>query len=121
VKTGISYALNRATIADHETRKDLIGKQLIYIPQHKVSLDLHAQYKKHQAEIDYTLTGTRYDLQDESARLRAFHLVHLRYQYRFKNARLAANITNLTNSNYYLVRFFPMPGLQSEIIYQYIF
>ncbi len=121
VKSGLSYALNRATIVEHESRNDLIGKQLIYVPQHKATIDCHIQYKKHQVEIDYAITGARYDLQDESARLNPFHIVHLRYQYRFKNARLATNITNLTNSKYYLVRFFPMPGLQSEFIYQYIF
>lgn len=118
---GLAYALNMATIKDHESNKNLIGKQLIFVPRHKTLLNFKINNLKHAFHLDYTWTGRRYDLQDEGSYLKDFHWVNAEYILTFKKSKLGLKINNLTNGAYSLVRFFPMPGIHSEIIYQYIF
>lgn len=119
VTPSLSYALNIATIADHETHRHLVGRQLIFVPRHKLSKDIGIHVNKHSFHIHYTLTGRRYDLQDESSYLESMHLIHAHYVRHLKKSKIHFRINNLTNRNYSLVRFFPMPGIHGDIIYQF--
>lgn len=119
--SGFSYALNIATIAEHETRENLRGRQLIFVPKHRYVADLALHYGPHSIKTDYTFTGRRYDLQDESSYLRSIHLFGVQYVRKFKKSTFQLRINNLTNRTYSLVRFYPMPGIHSDIIYQYVF
>jgi iron complex outermembrane receptor protein len=115
-----SYSFNKTTSIAHYTDPALIGKQLIYIPMHKVGISLGANYKGHLGKIHYTYTGPRFDTPDESQSLAPIHLVNLNYSKMYGKTHFMLGVNNILNHNYQYVRFFPLPGINAEfkVIYK---
>ena len=113
------YVYNRTTALSHYFDKSLVGKQLIYIPTHKVSM--HATYyiRKSSVTLFYQWTGNRYDTPDETGKLDPVHLLHCHYSIKSGRHLLRAGINNILNKQYHWVRFYPMPGIHGELSYMY--
>jgi vitamin B12 transporter len=113
-KPTLLYAFNKTTSLDHYFDPTLIGKQLIYIPIYKGGLNLTATFHGHQIQLDYQLTGQRFDVSDESQALDAIHLVSLNYTTMLDKFHITIGLNNVLNTQYQYVRFFPMPGINAN-------
>lgn len=111
----ISYSFNKTTALDHYFDKKQIGKQLIYIPQHKLITQLKFANSSHHFQISYQLTGKRYDTTDLASALPGIHLTDVAYTYVQKKYRFNFAVNNLLNYKYDLIRYFPMPGVHAEM------
>jgi vitamin B12 transporter len=93
---------------------DVLNKQLIYVPLHKVVETFYAGKSVYYMLFSYSLTGKRYVLSDNSASLPAYSLMDFYsgatlnvHKIRF---RLQAEIRNIFNTTYQSVLYFPEPG-----------
>lgn len=111
----ISYVYNKTTALDHYTDKNQIGKQLIYIPQHKWSTKIKFENSVHHFQISYQLAGKRYDTTDHSGMLPVYHLADAGYTYVKEKYRFSLTLNNIFNQHYQIVRYFPMPGIHAEM------
>ncbi len=116
-----TYSFNKTTSVDHYTDPELIGKQLIYVPIHKTAIHSTIQLRKYTFKIDYSFTGIRYDQSDESGALDPIHLINFAAQRSIGKYQLGAQINNILNTNYEIVRFYPQPGLYLDISLKYTF
>ena len=111
----LEYAYNKTTAIEHYFDPALIGKQLIYIPAHKVKSSIQVLRQHHQLKLEYDLTGTRYDTPDNTQKLTSLHLLNVRYNYLVGKWKYMISVYNIFNRNYQVVRYFPMPGINAEI------
>ena len=116
----INFIYNKTTALDHYYDKSQIGKQLIYIPQHKVITHLKLQNKNHHVLMTYQFSGKRFDTTDHSNFLPSMHLVNAGYSFVNKKFRYQLSFNNLFNYQYSLVRYFPMPGIQAEMKWTFL-
>lgn len=119
LQPSFEYAFNNTTAIDHYFDPDLIGKQLIYIPVHKLGTHLSGGWRKHRVKLAYQWTGRRFDVSDQSQSLKPIHFLHLQYDVAVGNANINVQLQNLLNAKYEFVRFFPMPGLHADIKLSY--
>ncbi len=107
--TSLEYALNSTSAIEHYTNADQIGKQLIYVPKHKLNAAASIQMKYFETALTYRLTGKRYDAPDHSQSLPVNHIMDLNVGYAYKTWRWQINVLNLLSEDYSIVRFFPLP------------
>ena len=110
-----SYNFTRATnLSEFRGNKEAIGKQLIFTPVHKASLQGQLHYKKWHLFLNELYTGKRFSRSDETEYLPSFLLTNIGLGYRFSlnknilSARLSAQ--NLFNYHYQVIPFYAMPG-----------
>jgi vitamin B12 transporter len=120
IRSGISYAFNSTTALEHYTISDQVGKQLIYVPKHKINTFLSIHKKQFDAGVTYRFTSKRYDTSDNSASLPANHLVDLNVGYQYKSLRWQLNVQNVLNEDYAIVRFFPLPRRHFNFTLRYM-
>lgn len=111
----IQYSYNQTHALSHYTNVNLIGKQLIYIPGHKLNGTIQSRYRNHQWQLSYFYTGKRFDTPDHSHALPRIHLVNAAYSYQCSPFKYSLLLQNVLNTSYNLINFFPMPGIQAEI------
>lgn len=103
--------------------KDAIGKQLIFTPRHKGSLQVRLSHKNWDTTLDEVYTGTRLSRSDGTEFLPAYWLTNwsLGYQLPWNGQLLAARlgINNLFNYHYQLIPFYAMPGRVLEFSLRY--
>ena len=119
MKTSVYYTYNNTHAIDHYSDPALVGKQLIYVPQHKGGMSAEAFFKSHQCAFHYQYIGKRYDLPDQSRSLNPIHLVHFSYLFSFRKMQIDLQAKNLLNAQYEITRFFPMPGVHFNIQFIY--
>jgi vitamin B12 transporter len=105
----VACAQNQTTILKHYNRPELIGKQLIFIPQSKINASVDTNWKKHQLNNVFTWVGTRYQNPDNSVVLPAYHFFDISYQYQFSRLNLGFQLSNMLNHQFSIIPFFPMP------------
>ncbi len=102
-----------------------VGKQLIYVPKHKLNANLKASYKDWTLVIYHQYTGKVYTLVDNSDFLPAYHLDHLHIYRAFKTKKIAGNafvkMNNILGINYQVIAQFPLPQQNFEIGWRTIF
>ena len=109
LKTSLSYALNSTSAIEHYTRTEQVGKQLIYVPMHKLNATASIRKNHVETTLTYHLTGKRYDTPDHSQSLPVNQILDLRVGYTYKTWQWQLNIFNMLNEDFAIVRFFPLP------------
>lgn len=125
-----SYSWTKTTVVESVNPSDpSVGNQLIYTPQHRASLrmKLYAKQSKWQLSINSDFTGRVHTTTDNQPilALDPFVVLDIRAGYTFElnksTVLVTAGIKNALNTEYYLQRFYPMPGIQGvfSITYQF--
>jgi outer membrane receptor protein involved in Fe transport len=117
----LSYTYQKAQ--DVTTPKDeYYGGQIPYIPWHNGSVILNADYRKWSLNYSFIYTGERYD---SRANIPVNHVqpwythdISLMKSFLWKNRemKLTAEVNNLLNQPYEVVRCYPMPGINFKFI-----
>lgn len=121
IKIEADYAFNRTTAIEHYYDQSLKNKQLIYIPIHKTGIKTVLLGKKYRLGLNYQFTSLRYDAPDETNKLKPVHMLNATATLLANKHKIRLDINNLLNQEYNWVRFYPMPGINAEIIYSYQF
>lgn len=96
--------------AVEETGEDLIGKQLIYTPQHRLMLAGGAGYRNWSLQYRHQYAGDVYTQEDHSASLPAYHVGTIILSHAFKRGQFFARVNNLWDEDYQVIQFYPQPG-----------
>jgi len=94
-----------------------VGKQLIYVPEHRFSGVFNVVYKKFQLLYNVGFTSGVYANADHNdlSYLSSFWLHNLEINFRIENkkTRLKLNfaVLNFTNTDYQTIKNYPMPGI----------
>ncbi len=98
-------------------------KQLIYVPVHRMFLNLSVSYRGYLLNYNFTLTGQRYTTSDNNQFLPWYLLHNLTIGKEFRMNKHAFNlqfdINNLWNENYQAIEYYPMPGRSFKISVNY--
>ena len=114
---GINYTYQRAE--DHTPNSSVYGHLIPYAPEHSGSALLSVNYQNWQFNYSFIYTGGRYALPDNSTinYIQPWYTsdIALSWQYEWKNTfiqniKINAEINNLFNQNYDVIKYFPMPG-----------
>lgn len=119
LKSSVSYGFNSTTALEHYTVADQVGKQLIYVPKHKINTVISLHKKQFDASVTYRFTSKRYDTSDHSASLPANHLVDMHLGYQYSALTLQLNVQNILNEDYAIVRFFPLARRHFNLTIRY--
>lgn len=101
---------------------DGYGDQIPYIPWHSGSVILHASYRNWDFNYSYIYTGERYMLGNNTPvnyiQPWYTHDMSLSKNFQFKQVqfRLTAEVNNIFNQQYEVVKWYPMPGTNFKII-----
>ena len=115
IHLGASYTYNRALNVTDPSSRDY-RHQIPYTP--RISGAANASLATTWFTLSYSLvwSGHRYAVNQNYAENRVpgyyDHSLSLNHEWKIRNHRLSANVEclNLTNKNYTVVRYFPMPG-----------
>jgi vitamin B12 transporter len=92
---------------------DILGKQLIYTPMHNGNAGLQIGYKTWQAVWQQQFTGIRFTTSDNAMQLPVYYVsnIQIRKSLPYNNnvCNVTAGINNLTNNNYQVIAYRPMP------------
>lgn len=115
----LTFSTNQPT---NTTTEALIGKQLIYVPKHRLNASLQLSWKSWTLALYHIYTGKVYTLADNSAFLPSYHLNHLFVYKRFESKSWKGNafikLKNIFGVNYQVIAQFPMPRQHFELGWQ---
>lgn len=117
-KTGNNHFIISGNYSYTLSENDQTGKQLIYVPFHKISASLAYSYKNWSVFYQYLFNGEVFTSSDNAYTLKEFSVSNLGINYNFHKifpARLGFHIQNLTNNYYENVAARPMPGINYMI------
>ena len=122
----LQYDLTFSTNQKGIDRNDAsVGKQLIYVPRHKMNVSIQAIYKEWTLAFYHQYTGEVYTLSDNSDFLPAYHLDQLHLYKKFKTEKLAGSgfvkFNNIFGVNYQVIAQFAMPRQNVEIGWTLLF
>ncbi len=88
------------------------GKQLMYVPFHKITSNLALSYKKSEGYVQLLKNGLVYTMTDNSNELPGYTLVNIGIEHKIiKNSTsLGIKINNLFNKKYQNMAYRPMPN-----------
>ena len=115
----LDYAWTRSTNIEHYTDPSLVGKQLIYIPEHKVNISTSLTYKNWDLHIQHRWTDKRATNPDNSLQLSSYHLIDLGFQYQTQKHSWILHFNNVLHQRYEIIPFFPMPRVNAQLTYKY--
>ncbi|GGM73541.1 TonB-dependent receptor [Dyadobacter beijingensis] len=110
------YAWNKSSQekAYDNYSQDIVGKQLVFVPEHTVNANAFIQYKATRITSQFQAASKRYTTFDNTQFLDGYGLVNLLAETTFSfsgmQARVQGQIRNLTNTFYLNVRNNAMPG-----------
>jgi|AntRauTorckE6833_2_1112554.scaffolds.fasta_scaffold00592_8 iron complex outermembrane receptor protein len=95
------------------------GKQLVYIPQHSLQSSINVAYRDYMLDIGHHFTGSRYTSSDNTSYMPPFSTIDLVVSTDFSlnkkmEGALLMKVNNVTNTNYQVVAWYPMPGRNYE-------
>lgn len=102
-----------------ESEDQLLAKQLIYVPFHKLTNSIVYYFKRIGINYQYLFNGQVFTASDHSARLKEFMVSNVAVNYyltKSKNIEIGAQANNIFNENYQNVAVRPMPGRNFNII-----
>lgn len=113
------YSWNKMINLEPSSVNDLSkGKQLIYVPQHRLTSSLVAGFKGFQTTFDVSYTGKVYTSTDNTEALPAFMLMDIHLSKAFFIQRQAITlgfaVCNLANTFYQTMPYRAMPGRYFE-------
>ena len=99
-----------------------IGKQLSYVPKLKVSNLIHLKSKNWMTSLLTSYNGKVYTTSDETRSLPRYFLLDILFHYTFYDPlNITFKINNLTNKSYQVYEWYPMPGRNYSINFNYKF
>ena len=122
----LAYTYQRARDLSDPT-SDYYGGQIPYIPRHSGSVTFSGHYKTWDLNYSFIYTGERYD---SSANIAANYIqpwythdlsLSKAFQWSKAGLKLTAEVNNLFNQQYEVVRCYPMPGINFMAIAQVTF
>lgn len=115
----LTFSTNQQSISARDNTK---GKQLIYVPKHKLNATLQAEWKDWTLAYYHLYTSKVYTLFDNSDALPSYHLDHLYLYKKFGKQQLKGTafvkFNNLFGVNYQVVAQYAMPKQNFEIGWQ---
>lgn len=115
----IAYGYQEAKEADKNS--GFYGLQIPYTPLHSGSLQVHATVKRFDIAINSILSSYRYKLGDRipDNLVKEWATVDLHGAYRFllrrDKARVFAELNNVLNTQYDIIKFYPMPRINYRL------
>ena len=99
-----------------------IGKQLSYVPKLKVSNLIHLKFKNWMTSLLTSYNGKVFTTSDETRSLPKYFLLDVLFHYTFCDPlNITFKINNLTNKSYQIYEWYPMPGRNYSINFNYKF
>lgn len=93
---------------------EIIGKQLIYVPEHAANISLNYNYKYFSMHYSHQFIGSRFTTLDNLDFLPYYQLANLKVEknfiYKKNNYLLYLKINNLFNAAYQAIAYYVMPG-----------
>lgn len=122
IDANIQYHFNRTTATDHYFESNLIGKQLIYVPVHTLTSGIQITKARHGFTARLRFSGLRYYTPDNEYFNPPYYTIDIFYHYK-PNLKfdIIASIMNVTNHQYEIVRFFPLPGINGNLSFKHNF
>jgi len=134
-KRGVDVQLEQALIPEHlrlqgswsyvnavnkSDEPNLREKQIVFTPKHTVNVSLWLGARGGQALLVYRRAGERQIVQANTGEpLPAYHLLDFSLSWQKQVSRfsmkIGAALKNLTDSDYQLLRGFPMPGREAQV------
>ena len=123
VKSVISYTFSKSTVVDaYEGPSNQIGKQLRYLPYHTGKGTFELLYKNFSFLANQVFAGLRYSDETNFMELPYYFLTNLVISYNKVYKKLTGNLSlrldNLFNTDYRIVRAYPMPLRTYSINYK---
>ncbi len=116
IKSRIDYSFSKSTVTKiYEGSPDLLNKQLRYLPLHSAKGIFEVKYRNFSILFNEIYTGIRYTDEEniDIFKLPGFFITNLIFGFTHKYKTFAGNLSikidNLFNSDYQLVRSYPMP------------
>lgn len=109
------YDLNLSyLLTDELTIKD--DKRIMYTPVHIATVDINFTYKNFSALVSGSFTSKRYISNLNHDYLKPYFLLDLSLEYKLKDKiTIYGLIKNITNTTYFEIEDYPMPGLSCKI------
>lgn len=109
-KNSYLYTFTKST---YEDAKDQKGKQLIYVPKHKMSNTISIGKNNINLLLNTIFTGKRYESTDNFTFLDPYIILNTKLDYTFQHHfwqfKMGLGIENIFNEDYEFVSSFPMP------------
>lgn len=95
------------------------GYEMIYVPNHKGAIGLHVDYRGYYLNYNHSLTSFRYTNKQNTKWLDGFNVANLScgksFDYKRCQFKISGVVRNLYNSEYQVIRYYPMPPRTFEI------
>lgn len=126
VKAGFeqTYALTSAKHTDKKYENDAaLRKQLVYVPQHQLQSALKLYFNDMSVLFYHRYTGKRYTSSDNTSYMPGFSVLDFAFSKKIKvnnkwRGSIMARVNNLTDKDYQLVAWYPMPGRNFQVTLQ---
>lgn len=110
-----AYSYTKATTTKaNNSSLAVIGKQLMYVPEHLINAGISARSEKFQARVNYQFGSKRFTSADNSTYLKAYQIINFSGSYSIDLKKLSFRtgfrINNILNANYQMIAWRPMPG-----------
>lgn len=110
----VNYTYTSSTAAEtKQPDKEIIGKQLILVPEHQILIPIEFYWLNLSASVNYHFVSERYTDRLNRHSLTAYNLIDLAIGYAFKNKSIKTNfrINNLLNNQYKTIPGQPLAGI----------
>lgn len=111
-KSHISYAYTKATVMQDSDDR-VVGKQIIYVPRHKVNWINEYQIKSWHAHVTGTWVGKRYVTNDNTEGVDGYLVltagISKKLNLKGVFSTLSISLDNLLNNEYEVVKFYATP------------
>lgn len=116
VRSGLDYSRIQSRYRNAISSLDESrGKQLIYVPEHRLNFHCTVNYKRFNLTFYHNYTGKVYVTSDNAAYLPSWNLSTLTLSGRFPLNRMFSlhteiELRNIQDTKYQVVQYYPMPG-----------
>ena len=95
-----------------DPKSNSYGAQIQYVPRHSGSVAAEAEWKGWRADVSFLWTGTRYTVTPNLPEyaLKPWTTLDVRLSKTFLGITVAVSLNNICNTQYEVVRGYPMPG-----------
>ena len=119
IKLKMNYGFTKSTSQKDIKNPTTTGKQLPYVPLHKLTLSNEWRHKIYRIGIDLMYQSKRYESSDNFSSLPGFLAMNAAIGIHLNSVSIALNIENLTDVKYTLLTGFPRPLRRFEILVYY--
>lgn len=122
---GLNYTFNRSTIEKSFEGDQAIGNQLLYVPEHSVNMNLQVHWKYLSFIYGQTLISERPTTAENDRTLPTYTLGWIsataKLPIKKHGIHLGIRLDNIWNTQYQLIAWRPMPGINYQLTLKYQF